>query len=107
MEPEWIWLKYVGKKNFESYLPDVCKMKALSAGWSKRSSVNFISKRIRSILIGLQRRLWSIFLSEWREFPSAPCLSGEKKLDDSSRLDAVEIARVPDMLPSLFPSWSG
>jgi len=27
--------------------------------------------------------------------------------DDSSRLDDVEIARVPDMLPSLFPSWSG
>jgi len=31
----------------------------------------------------------------------------ETKLDDSSRLDVVEIARVPDMLPSLFPSWSG
>jgi hypothetical protein len=31
----------------------------------------------------------------------------EKKLDDSSRLDVVEITRVPDMLPSLFPSWSG
>ena len=31
----------------------------------------------------------------------------EKKLDDSSRRDVVEIARVPDMLPSLFPSWSG
>jgi len=46
-----------------------------------------------------------MFLSEWREFPSAPCLA--KKLDDSSRLDAVEIARVPDMLPGLFPSWSG
>jgi hypothetical protein len=29
----------------------------------------------------------------------------EKKLDDSSRLDVVEIARVPDVLPSLFPSW--
>jgi len=33
-----------------------------------------------------------MFLSEWREFPSAPCLAGEKKLD-SSRLD-VEIVRV-------------
>jgi len=42
-----------------------------------------------------------MFLSEWREFPSAPCLTG-KKLDDSSRLDVVEIARAPDMLPSLF-----
>ena len=26
----------------------------------------------------------------------------EKKLDDSLRLDVVEIARVPDVLPSLF-----
>jgi len=48
-----------------------------------------------------------MFLSEWREFPSAPYLAGKKKLDDSSRLDVVEIARVPDMLPSLFRSWSG
>jgi hypothetical protein len=48
-----------------------------------------------------------MFLSEWRQFPSAPCLAEKKKLDDSSRLDVVEIARVPDMLPSLFPSCSG
>ena len=45
-----------------------------------------------------------MFLSEWREFPSAPCLAGgekkKKKKLDSSRLDVVEIARVPDMLPS-------
>jgi len=41
-----------------------------------------------------------MFLSEWPEFPSAPCLAGGKKLDDSSRLDVVEIARVPDMLQS-------
>jgi hypothetical protein len=34
-----------------------------------------------------------MFLSEWREVPSAPCLAGKKKLD-SSRLDVVEIARV-------------
>jgi len=47
-----------------------------------------------------------MFLSEWREFPSAPCLAGGKKLDDSSRLDVVETARVPDMLPNLYP-WSG
>ena len=45
-----------------------------------------------------------MFLSEWREFPSAPCLAGKKKLDDSSRLDFVKIARVPDMLPRLFLS---
>jgi len=35
------------------------------------------------------------------EFPSAPCFAG-KKIDDSSRLDVVEIARVPEMFPSLF-----
>jgi hypothetical protein len=38
------------------------------------------------------------FLSEWREFPSAPCLAGGRGrgggIDDSSRLDDVEIARV-------------
>ena len=45
-----------------------------------------------------------MFLSEWREFPSAPCLAGGGGLDDSSCLDVVEIAQVPDMLPSVFPS---
>jgi len=35
-----------------------------------------------------------IFLSEWHEFLLAPCLAKKKKLDDSSRLDVVEIARV-------------
>jgi len=34
-----------------------------------------------------------MFLSEWREFPSAPCLAG-KILDDSSLLEVAEIARV-------------
>jgi hypothetical protein len=48
-----------------------------------------------------------MFLSELREFPSAPCLAGGKKLDGGSRLDVVEIARVRDMFPSLFSSWSG
>jgi len=48
-----------------------------------------------------------MFLSEWPEFPSGPRLAGKEKLDDSSRLDVVEIARVPDMLPSLIPSWWG
>jgi len=43
-----------------------------------------------------------MFVSEWREFPSAPCLAGKKKLDDSLRLDVVETARVSDMLPSGF-----
>jgi len=34
-------------------------------------------------------------------------LQGGKKIDDSLRLDVVEIERVPYMLPSLFLSWSG
>jgi len=42
-----------------------------------------------------------MFLSEWRQFPSAPCLTGKKKLDDISRLDVVEIARVSDCLQEL------
>jgi hypothetical protein len=33
-----------------------------------------------------------MFLSEWREFPSAPCLAGKKNV--SSRHDFLEIARV-------------
>jgi len=41
----------------------------------------------------------------WISFGALLCW--KKKLDDSSRLDVVEIARVPDMLPSLFPSRSG
>jgi hypothetical protein len=32
-----------------------------------------------------------MFLKEWREFPSAPCLAGGKENDDSSRLYVVEI----------------
>jgi len=38
-----------------------------------------------------------MFLSEWREFPSAPCLAGGMGVgvfDDSSRLNAVEITHV-------------
>ena len=35
-----------------------------------------------------------MFLSEWREFPSAPDLGARKELDVSSRLRVVEIARV-------------
>jgi len=34
-----------------------------------------------------------MFLSEWREFPSPHFLAKKKKLDDSSRLDVVEIAQ--------------
>ena len=41
----------------------------------------------------------------WISFGALPCR--EKKVDDSLRLDVVEIARVPDVLPNLFRSWSG
>jgi len=41
----------------------------------------------------------------WISFGALPCR--KKYLDDSSRLDVDEIARAPDVLPSLFPSWSG
>ena len=40
----------------------------------------------------------------WISFGALPCK--KKKLDDSSRLDVVEIVRVSDMFPSLLPSWS-
>jgi len=48
-----------------------------------------------------------MFLSERREFPSVSCLAVEGELADSSRLDVVEIARVPGMLTNLFRSWPG
>jgi len=35
-----------------------------------------------------------IFLSEWRDFLRRLALQKNKKLDDSSRLDVVEIARI-------------
>ena len=41
----------------------------------------------------------------WISFSALPCR--EKKLDDSSRLDVVEMAHVPDVLPSLFPFLVG
>jgi len=40
----------------------------------------------------------------WNSFGVLPCGEGKKKLDDRPRLDVVKIARVPGMLPSLFPS---
>jgi hypothetical protein len=49
-----------------------------------------------------------LFLSEWREFPSALYLAGKKinlLIDRVSMF--VEIARVPDMLPNLLPTWLG
>jgi len=37
-----------------------------------------------------------MFLSEWREFPPAPCLA-LKKLDDSQRLDVLKSRASPDI----------
>jgi len=46
-----------------------------------------------------------MFLSEWREFRSAPCLAGgEGGLDHSLRLDVVEIACVA-WHASFQPLW--
>jgi hypothetical protein len=42
----------------------------------------------------------------WISFGALP-FRKKRKLDDSSHLDFVEIARVPDMLQSFSPSWSG
>jgi len=40
----------------------------------------------------------------WISFDALSC---RKKKSQSLRLGVVEIARVPDMLLSLFPSWWG
>jgi len=47
-----------------------------------------------------------MFLSEWREFLSAPCLAGKKNFV-AARVPILLKSLVPNMLPSLFPSWSG
>jgi hypothetical protein len=47
----------------------------------------------------------NVFLLEWREFPSAPCLEwGVWELDDNSRLVVVEMARVA-WHASFQPLW--
>ena len=43
-----------------------------------------------------------MFLSEWHEFPPAPCLAGGGGLDDSSHIDVVDITHVPDMTKLLW-----
>ena len=32
-----------------------------------------------------------MFLTEWYEFPWAPCLAGKNNIDDGTRLDVVEM----------------
>jgi len=108
-------------------LPSACKLHAVNIKlWSRLPAIHVHFKlyaiplvqyhvkvkvqgslQTTGVLISLypdQKGNKLMFLSEWREFPSMPCLAGKR---NSSRLDVVEIARVPDMLPSLFPSWSG
>ena len=48
-----------------------------------------------------------MFLSEWREFPSAPCIAGKKHLVTARVSMLLKSRASPDMLPNLFPSWSG
>jgi len=48
-----------------------------------------------------------MFLSDGVNFLRRLALQEKKNLDDSTRLDVVEIARVSDILPSLFLFWSG
>jgi len=41
-----------------------------------------------------------MFLSEWREFPSAPCLAGKKKKLMTARVSMLlKLRASPDMLP--------
>jgi hypothetical protein len=54
------------------------------------------SSRLNWVTLFLMVHVPLMFLSEWREFPSAPCPAGRGRgeFNDSSRLDVVEIARV-------------
>ena len=68
---------------------------------------NYIYRGADKSLAGPGRKQANISVRmAWISFGVLPC-GREKKLDDSSRLDVVEITRVPEMLSSLFPSWSG
>ena len=40
-----------------------------------------------------------MFLSEWREFPSAPCLAGKKNLMTARTSMLLKSSASPDMLP--------
>jgi len=40
-----------------------------------------------------------VFLSEWREFPSAPCLAGKKNLMTARVSTLLKARASPDMLP--------
>jgi len=43
-----------------------------------------------------------MFLSEWREFPSAPCLAGKKSLMTARVSMLLKSRASPDMLPNFF-----
>jgi len=40
-----------------------------------------------------------MFLSEWREFPLAPCLAGKKNLMTSHVSMLLKLRALPDLLP--------
>ena len=50
-----------------------------------------------------------MFLSEWREFPSAPCLAKKKKNVMTARVSMLLKSRafLTCFRAILFPSWSG
>ena len=47
-----------------------------------------------------------MFPSEWREFPSAPCIARGGGDLMTARVSMLLKSRVPDMLPSLYHSWT-
>jgi len=66
----------------------------------------FIYSGADKSLARLERKQASVSVRmAWIFFGALPCR--RKELDDSWRLDVAEIERVPDMLSSLFLSWSG
>ena len=49
-----------------------------------------------------------MFLSQWREFPSAPYLAGKKKNLMTARVSMLLKSRTSlTFLRDFFPSWSG
>ena len=63
------------------------------------------ASELLSFLVGLRTYQHLGSMTGWVNFLRRLALQEKKNLDDSSHLDVVEITRVPDMLPSLFPSW--
>ena len=89
--------KYRGQK----FSKQILALRIFGGGVSRYAAIPLIvalspghSKITRFFMVTYGCAIPLMFLSEWREFPSAPCLAENKKLDDSSQLGVVEIARV-------------